>query len=236
MIPSESRKPKIKIVKEGELQIEDVEENSSYPSVSTSSKNNSDNSLILPEDKISSVQVPFGSSESNKMISPENLLYYFWLSPTSYILLAISIIVIILLGSQRVAFAGSAIYAVGEGDAFLVDLLAIILGMGALFILEAITQNYPIYDRLKFILFIRIISMLPSLIMGITLLLLFSLGVIPPENIYPFIFLIGLVMGTFTMTSGLHYLRAQPVNDALMYSIVPTFIDLLVGVVILLSI
>jgi len=78
--------------------------------------------------------------------------------------------------------------------------------------------------------------MMPGVIVGFALLILFTGGIVPSISAYAVIFVITLVLGTLVAASGIFFLRGISKEDALLYAIVPGVVDLLLGLVILISV
>ncbi|MCE7736383.1 MAG: hypothetical protein GPJ54_16000 [Candidatus Heimdallarchaeota archaeon] len=165
----------------------------------------------------------------------EDNLSLIWLGKINYIILTIIVAVSTIMATQGVALAGSAIYATGGELAVKFDLAAFILVVLSLYVIETYKQSPPIYNRIQFIITIRLMSMLPGTVMSIGLYLLFTSDVIPSASIYPWLFVISLIFGTITTAVGVSYLRSQPFEKSLDLAILISIIDLLLGIVILMS-
>ncbi|MHA2274881.1 MAG: winged helix-turn-helix domain-containing protein [Candidatus Kariarchaeaceae archaeon] len=196
---------------------------------------NNEDSIIVPSNGGSDKSLDSVSTSVNELNEWSDPLAMIWIGFSSYILIGTTILVMLLLGNQGVAFAGSAIYAIDGRIVFAYDFIAFIFGMGSLWYIENVTMKFEVYNRLKFIFSIRIISMLPGVIVGISLLLLYLGGISPPSTIFPVIFVITLLLGTFTSAIGIAYLRSQSFTNSLLIAVVPGMIDLLIGVVVLLA-
>lgn len=183
------------------------------------------------------------SSQEIDSISPtdsvtntiEDNLSLIWLGKMNYIILAIIVAISTIMAMQGVALAGSAIYATGKELAIKFDLAAFILVVISLYAIETFKQSPPIYNRIQFIITIRLMSMLPGTVMSIGLYLLFTSDIIPSASIYPWLFVISLILGTVTTAVGVSYLRSQPFQKSLDSAILISIIDLLLGIVILMS-
>ncbi|MHA2097358.1 MAG: hypothetical protein ACW99A_01620 [Candidatus Kariarchaeaceae archaeon] len=165
----------------------------------------------------------------------EDNLSLLWLGKTNYVILGIILIMSISMALQGIALAGSAIYATGVGVALKFDVAAFVLGILALYTIEKIKQSYPVYKRTKYIITIRLMSMVPGTVISIGLLLLFSSDIVPADTIYPWLFTISLILGTLTTAIGISYLRGVSIEKAADLAILIGIIDLLLGIVILLS-
>lgn len=157
-----------------------------------------------------------------------------WLGLPSYILVGIVFTTVILLSIIGISLAGSAIYSIGK-NAFLFDLVSFVLGIGALYYIEVTIFRNSIYNRLKYSFIIRILSMLPGVVIGIGILLLFISDIMIGDAAFPWIFAISIVLGTLFASSGISYLRGTTFARALVIATIPSFIDLLLGILILLN-
>ena len=209
-----------------------VDDTNRKPLINRFSKHNGPLSVVPGERQVNDNKDRGLNFESNTWNDP---LAIIWLGNSNYILITLTISIMILLGIQGISFAGSAIYAVGGNIAFSFDIIAFILGLSSLYYLEMFQTKNKIYNQFKFIFTIRIISMIPGTIVGISLLLLYMSGENPPSQAYPWIFGITLLLGTFVAATGIHYLRGQPFNQSLLIAVVPGMIDLLLGLIVLIS-
>jgi len=180
----------------------------------------------------SSIENLEGRSIVTSKLQPERL-ELIWLSSLTYANIIISLSLMVLLSFQGIAIAGSAIYAIGGVATIVIDLLALFIGIGIMYFIEEIVFDYSRYERLKFITFIRIISMAPGVIVGITLYLLYSVGFSAFPTDFTILFSITIVLGTLVAASGIHFLRGLTIGDSLIYASVPVIVDLLIGVVVL---
>ncbi|MHA2092941.1 MAG: winged helix-turn-helix domain-containing protein [Candidatus Kariarchaeaceae archaeon] len=196
---------------------------------------NNEDPIVIPSNGGSDKSLDSVTTNVNELNEWSDPLAVIWIGFSSYVLIGTTILVMLLLGIQGVAFAGSAIYAIDGRIVFAYDFIAFIFGMGSLWYIENATMRFEIYNRIKFIFSIRIISMLPGVIVGISLLLLYFGGISPPSTIFPIIFVITLLLGTFTAAMGITYLRSQSFTNSLLIAVVPGMIDLLIGVVVLLT-
>jgi hypothetical protein len=155
-----------------------------------------------------------------------------WLGFPSFILVGIVLTTVALLSFIGISLAGSAIYSIGN-SAFLFDLASFVLGIGALYYIELTIFRNSIYNRLKYSFIIRILSMLPGVVIGIGILLLFISDIMISEAAFPWIFTISIVLGTLFASSGILYLRGTTFARALVIATIPSFIDLLLGIIIL---
>lgn len=156
-----------------------------------------------------------------------------WLGNPSYFVVAIVIFISFLLAFKGVALAGSAIYSVGD-LAFLFDIISVFLGIGIMYYMEIGIFRNSTYNRLEYITVIRVMSMLPATIIGITILILTSSGVYIPRDIYPWLFSLSIFFGTAFAATGINFLRCTGISRALIIASIPSFIDLFLGVIILL--
>jgi hypothetical protein len=171
----------------------------------------------------------------NTAINWSDPLAVIWIGQSSYFLIGTTFIVMILLGLQGISFAGSAIYAVEGNIVFAFDIVAFLLGLGSLWYIENLTARIEVYNRIKFIFTIRIISMIPGIIVGITLLLIYLGGGSITPSIFPMIFVFTIFLGTIVAAFGIHYLRSQPFNIAILIAVIPGFIDLIIGGIVLIA-
>lgn len=180
----------------------------------------------------SSIENLEGRSIVTSKLQPDRL-EVIWLSSLTYVNIIVSLSLMIILSIQGIAIAGSAIYAIGGVATIIIDLLALTLGIGVMYFIEEVVFDYSRYERLKFITFIRIISMAPGVIVGMTLYLLYLVGFSAFPADFTVLFSLSIVLGTIVAASGIHFLRGLTLGDSLIYASVPAIIDLLIGVVVL---
>ncbi len=190
---------------------------------------------IIKKDPIKTEVDIIGSSPISEINHDgKDPLALIWLGLPSYILVGIVLTTVILLSIIGVSLAGSAVYSIGK-NAFLFDLVSFVLGIGALYYIEVTIFRNSIYNRLKYSFIIRILSMLPGVVIGIGILLLFISDIMISETAFPWIFAISIVMGTLFASSGISYLRGTTFARALVIATIPSFIDLLLGILILIN-
>jgi hypothetical protein len=165
----------------------------------------------------------------------EEVLYQIWNSWTTYIFILIILIVTILLGIEGVSFAGSAVYATNTQIAFYFDLLAFLIGWLILYTIEGFSFNYQVYHRFQYTLLIRLISMLPGAIIGLSVWLIYFGDIVPNSFAYAVIFALTVVSGTWFAATGVKYLRGITFSDSLQWAVTISGIDLLMGIVVLIS-
>ncbi|MCY3414229.1 MAG: ArsR family transcriptional regulator [Candidatus Heimdallarchaeota archaeon] len=181
------------------------------------------------------VEVSLQKPKIDPITRMDGMMEEIWIGKLNRILGVFILFVIILLGFQGVALAGSAIYAVNSWVIIIFDLLGFGLGWMVLYILEIITPR-KLYSEPSFPLMIRLISMFPGAVVGLGLYLSFLAGVIPTDVAYPIIFSLTTSLGLLLAASGEVYLRGQSWSNALRFASIPTVLDILLGVFILLSI
>lgn len=165
----------------------------------------------------------------------DNSLSIIWLGPVNYILLAYTIIITLILSYYGVSLAGSSIYAIGGWISLAFDIAAFILGWISLYFIDHISSKNRIYGELRYSLTIRLLSMLPAAIIGLGLFLLFLNDTSPESNVYPWLFAITIFFGLIASASGIYYLRGKSATIAFQIASVPIIIDLLLGIVVLIS-
>lgn len=157
-----------------------------------------------------------------------------WLGKPSYIIIGIIAITTIILAIQGIALAGSAIYMVGD-LAFAFDLFALFIGIGILYYIELGIYKNQVYNKFKYITIIRVLSMLPATVMGIGILLITYSGVALNDGVIPWIFSFSIFFGTIFAASGISYLRGTNKYRALVIASIPSFMDLFLGIIIILN-
>ncbi len=167
-------------------------------------------------------------------IISDDMLELIWIGPLNRILIIFVLIVTILLATQGVALAGSAIYSVPGWTVLLFDITALLLGWGVLYTLELITP-LRIYNEKHYPLTIRLISMLPGAIVGLGLYLMFISGIIISNSVFPYLFVITTLLGLLVGVTGEYYLRSQTISHSVKFVSLPVFIDMLLGIAIILS-
>ena len=161
----------------------------------------------------------------------EYLQRVLWLGTPNYLIVGTITILTIFLAFQGIALAGVALYSAPAPLLF--DIFAFLLGTASLYVVEVLTKK-EVYNREIFVIVIRILGMLPATLVGITLFLLFLLGLYPSTEMVTVIFAISSTSGYIIMTSGLRYLRGYNANQAVIIALIPTAIDMLIGITILL--
>ncbi len=223
-----------------ELDYVDVVERKPKVKSGDSSNETEGTEISKPIIKKMSTKTEVNIEEANSSVFPEikqggkDPLALIWLGIPSYILVGIVLTTVALLSIIGISLAGSAIYSIGK-NAFLFDLVSFILGIGALYYIEITIFRNSIYNRLKYSFIIRILSMLPGVVIGIGILLLFISDIMIGEGAFPWIFAISIVLGTLFASSGISYLRGTTFGRALVIATIPSFIDLLLGILILLN-
>lgn len=174
------------------------------------------------------------SETDNQHQTLDDRLADIWLGWNSYILSGVVLLIMVLLAIFGISLAGSAVYAAGS-FAFLVDVLSIFIGVVLLYYVESFLQTHKVYNKIKFLVTIRLFTMIPGAIVGFALLLLYMLGITVAAPIFPWLFSVTLLAGLIVSASGISYLRAQPFSESLFTAGIPILADLLFGVTILLS-
>ncbi len=211
--------PKIKVVRN--------EEESSEQEIET----NNDEVKLVDKLDIKHDEI---TEETDLTINWDDPLAALWLGTPSYIIFGIILLISIILATQGIALAGSAIYAVNN-IAFVFDLFAFIIGIGLLYYIELGIYRNQVYSKLKYITIIRVLSMLPAAVMGLGIILLTLSGVIISSAVIPWIFTISIIFGTLFAASGISYLRGFNIYRSLIIASVPSFMDLFLGIIIILS-
>jgi hypothetical protein len=165
----------------------------------------------------------------------EEILYQIWNSWTTYVFIFIIMIVTVLLGIEGVSFAGSAVYATNTQVAFYFDLFAFVIGWLVLYTIEGFAFKYQVYHRFQYTLIIRLISMLPGAIIGLSVWLIYIGDIVPNFYAYAIIFALTLVSGTWFAATGVKYLRGITFSDSLQWAVTISGIDLLMGIIVLIS-
>lgn len=176
---------------------------------------------------------PKVSTKFTEVIS-EDMLATIWVGYTSIILMIFILLIIILLGSEGVALAGSAIYYVGFPASFIFDIVAILMGWLTLILLFRIQGSN---DRREYLLetsLIRSMSMFPGAVIGISIYLLFLMDDSPSQALFELLFGITLVLGIIFASTGVYYFKNKTMKDSILIATIPTSIDLMLGIVILL--
>ncbi len=166
----------------------------------------------------------------------EHIVDQLWLGKLNIILAIITLSVTVLLSIYGVSLSGSAIYSTHTLSLTVTfDLLGFTLGWLILYLSEYLFSKYPTYNQLKFTLNIRLLSMLPGVIVGLALFLLFINGIVPSEVIYPWIISITTILGLLIMVNGIYYLRGKDIFHSVLLAASVTISDVLIGLVVLLS-
>ncbi|MHA2503536.1 MAG: winged helix-turn-helix domain-containing protein [Candidatus Kariarchaeaceae archaeon] len=157
-----------------------------------------------------------------------------WLGLPNVVIIATLIGVSLFLGLQDIVIAGSAIYSV-DGLALLFDLVAIVLGWFALYIIERLVFSTQTYHAALYALVIRVMMMLPAGIVGIVVTLIYYSGGRISELGFSVLFAITVGLGYILAVNGIEYLRGIDRKTAVNVAMVPSGIDLLIGIVILIA-
>ncbi len=164
----------------------------------------------------------------------EETLSTVWIGYSTYILWIFIFAVTFLLGLEGVSLAGSVIYQIGYPASFLFDITAILLGWVPIFLIYKIQGSTKKREYLFETLMIRSFSMFPGSIFGLSIYLLFLTDNFIGENIFTILFVISLIAGLIFSSTGVYYLSNKSLSDSILISLIPTSIDLMLGIVILL--
>ena len=165
--------------------------------------------------------------------SQDNILVSIWLGKINYILIIFTLIITLGLAYYGVALAGSALYPIGDWRVVLIfDILAFLLGWSSYYFSEILTIKNRIYNIIKFTIAIRVLSMLPGAIVGLSLFIVFIFGIIPSESFYPWLMGITTILGYILAASGLYYLRGRDRASSLLISGIAASIDVLFGLIV----
>ena len=168
--------------------------------------------------------------------SQDNLLVNVWLGKVNYILIIFTLSITFGLTYFGVALAGSALYPIGDWRVILIfDALAFLLGWSAYYFSEILTLKNRIYNIFKFTIAIRVLSMLPGAIVGLSLFILFIFGITPSDSFYPWLMGITTILGYVLAASGLYYLRGRDRALSLLISGIAGSIDVLFGLIVFFS-
>lgn len=183
------------------------------------------------------VEQQLGKSKESKLVQLQDIQPelddYVFLGKYLYVLLAIIAFITVALSWFDVAVAGSVLYATPPNLAWIFSLLAFGLGWLGLFIIEDLTKHQQFPHIIRHTLTIRLLSALPSSLVGISLYILFIVGFTLNSTAFFFLFLITLVTGLLVGARSLMYLQGADVWLALEYMLALGIIDLSLGSVIL---
>lgn len=175
-----------------------------------------------------------GIMSKRSKIDWDDPLSTLWLGPPSYIIIGIIVVTSIILATQGIALAGSAIYVVND-IAIAFDIFALIIGIGLLYYIELGIYKNQVYNKIRYITIIRVLSMLPGTVMGIGILLITFSGVMLSSAVVPWLFSISIFFGTLFSATGISYLRGTSKYRALVIASVPSLMDLFLGIIIILN-
>lgn len=168
--------------------------------------------------------------------SQDNLLVSIWLGKINYILIIFTLIITVSLAYYGVSLAGSALYPIGDWRVVLIfNTLAFILGWSSYYFSEILTIKNRIYNIIKFTIAIRVLSMLPGAIVGLSLFIIFIFGIIPSASFYPWLMGITTILGYILAASGLYYLRGRDRASSLIISGIAASIDVIFGLIVFFS-
>ncbi len=157
-----------------------------------------------------------------------------WLSRYAWVLLGLSLVVSILLAFSGVSLIGSGIYR-GNSFALALDLFAFLVASGLLYVIEDMTSKYSPRSRLSNVLLIRLVSMIPAVIVGMTVFFLYVGGVLLNQTGFNILFVVTVMLGWVLATAGISVLRGKSLHYASLMAFVVTLSDLLIGLVLVLS-
>ncbi|MHA2031267.1 MAG: hypothetical protein ACW99A_09160 [Candidatus Kariarchaeaceae archaeon] len=170
-----------------------------------------------------------------KEVVSEDVLSNIWIGHTSIILAVFVLLITLLLGSEGVALAGSAVYYVGFPIAYVFDVIAIFLGWLSLVLIYRIQGSNSRQEYVFETFMIRSFSMFPGSLLGISVYILFLVDIFPTQGFFEILFGLSLVLGLIFASTGFYYLKNKTMKDSILLSLLPTSIDLTLGIVILLS-
>ncbi len=202
-------------------------------------------SVVLESSDVSTSDDPVRSEVISGNISlefsgnhqSEELLERFeevWLSRYAWVLLGLSLFVSILLAFSGVSLIGSGIYR-GNSFALALDLFAFLVASGLLYVIEDMTSKYSPRSRLSNVLLIRLVSMIPAVIVGMTVFFLYVGGVLLNQTGFNILFVVTVMLGWVLATAGISVLRGKSLHYASLMAFVVTLSDLLIGLVVVLS-
>ncbi|OLS29087.1 MAG: hypothetical protein HeimC2_02820 [Candidatus Heimdallarchaeota archaeon LC_2] len=173
-------------------------------------------------------------SYASAEVIPEEVLSNIWLGYSALILWTFILIVTVLLGSEGVSLAGSAIYSIGYPTSFLFDFIAITLGWFPIVLIYKIQGSTKPREYLFETFMIRSFSMFPGSIFGLSIYLLFITDNLISENVFTWLFSVSLIAGLIFSSTGVYYLKNKSMTDSILISLIPTSIDLMLGIIVLL--
>ncbi len=147
------------------------------------------------------------------------------------IILAVSI----LLGISGVAFAGSALYRVKFPFSFYYDLSAFVIGFVILLMSELFMLRFPQESLRVPVLTVRIISMVPGALMGVSVYVLYLQNIYLNLLAFNIIFTITVFSGLIVSAISIKYFQGFEFRTSLFLATPMILSDLLIGVVVLLS-
>jgi hypothetical protein len=166
----------------------------------------------------------------------DNLLVNIWLGKINYILIIFTLFVTSGLAYFGVALAGSALYPIGDwGIVLIFNIIVFLLGWSIYYFSEILTIKNRIYNIFRFTIAIRVLSMLPGAIVGLSLFVFFIFGISPSDAFYPWLMGITTVLGYILVATGLYYLRGRDRVSSLLISGIAASIDILFGLIIIFS-
>ena len=77
--------------------------------------------------------------------------------------------------------------------------------------------------------------MFPGAVIGISIYLLFLMDDSPSQALFDLLFGITLVLGIIFASTGVYYFKNKTMKDSILIATIPTLIDLMLGIVILLE-
>ncbi len=173
-------------------------------------------------------------SFSSKEIISEDVLSNIWLGYSALIMWFFIFVVTLLLGTEGVSLAGSAIYSIGYPTSFLFDLVAVTLGWFPLILIYKIQGSTDSKEYFYETFLIRSFSMFPGSIFGVSIYLIYITNNSISESVFPWLFSISLIAGLIFSSTGVYYLKNKNLSDSILISLIPTSIDLMLGLIVLL--
>ena len=205
---------------------------SPLPQSQVDSEAYSNNDTPLSNSQLSS-QVGIDSQKSVE-ISVTERFSELWVSRYVWIFVILTLTVSLLLAIFGISLIGSGIYRTGS-LAFAIDIIAFFIACGLLYTIEDLTSQYSPKGKIFDVLLIRLSSMLPAVIVGITVYILYLGGVTLSQVGFNVLFVITVLLGWFISLSGISFLRGRSVQYGSILAFLTTISDLLIGLVMILS-
>ncbi|MCH8906935.1 MAG: hypothetical protein IH840_07580 [Candidatus Heimdallarchaeota archaeon] len=177
-------------------------------------------------------RINIANAKDNSKI--DNLLSIIWISPVTYIVIFGVLLLSILLANVGVALAGSSIYPAYQFS-YIYTVMSFILGWGILLLLDQIDEPAPGYNAYQYTFTVRLVSMLPGAIVGLSLYLLFLGGIEVSQLTFDILFILTTFSGWIISAIGIQYLRAKSFKIAIQISAGMILLDGFLGLVVILA-